>query len=240
MPTYTLDVKLFSTVEVDAASLKDAIAALRAGIGSGEVWLGRWADGSPIPGSAELDDEDPDVLDVEGEGVAECADCGGRCGESDLQRIRHLTERVLPGEPMPAGECPDCGALCHLVVATGSGSDGDDTSRVPASVHSDDWRFEANFDAAAWMSVANDEAIRALHGIGFRGDYAADEVALYFEHTNAEIAAVLEYCRASQAGGREGVGFECVVEEEEAMAWLEQHRPTLHVQLCATDAGAPG
>ncbi len=25
----------------------------------------------------------------------------------------YLSERVAAGEPMPAGECPECGALCH-------------------------------------------------------------------------------------------------------------------------------
>lgn len=29
--------------------------------------------------------------------------------------ISHIWERVDPGEPMPAGQCPKCGALCHLI-----------------------------------------------------------------------------------------------------------------------------
>lgn len=239
MPKYTLDVKLFSQVEVEAISLQAAVAAVNAGIGKGEVRLGAWEDGRAIAGSAELDDEDPDVVDVRGAGVAECQDCGGRWGENDLHAVRHLTERVLPGEPMPAGECPDCGAVCHLIDsadgtgtdAAGDAADGGEAPEVAASVHSDDRLYEAHFNAGMWLSRASDGEIRALHEIGFRGDYAADAVAEYFERTNPEIAAVFEYCRRSQAGGREGVGFECVVDEEKAMEWLKAHRPNLHADL---------
>lgn len=47
--------------------------------------------------------------------VHQCNNCGQHFGEEELRPIRHLTERVSPGEEMPSGECPnsDCGALCH-------------------------------------------------------------------------------------------------------------------------------
>lgn len=31
-----------------------------------------------------------------------------------LRSITDIYQRVAPGEPMPAGECPECGALVHL------------------------------------------------------------------------------------------------------------------------------
>ena len=42
----------------------------------------------------------------------QCCDWTGRLGE--LGEIDRLYERVAPGEIMPAGECPECGALAHL------------------------------------------------------------------------------------------------------------------------------
>lgn len=46
----------------------------------------------------------------------ECQNCGEVWGENELVNpIPDLVERVAPGEPMPAGECPECGALCHAL-----------------------------------------------------------------------------------------------------------------------------
>ena len=44
-----------------------------------------------------------------------CADCNwtGKAGE--LEAISDFSERVAPGEQCPAGECPACGALAHIV-----------------------------------------------------------------------------------------------------------------------------
>lgn len=48
--------------------------------------------------------------------MAECADCRRRWKIEELQETRDIWERVAPGEPMPAGDCPDCGALCQPVA----------------------------------------------------------------------------------------------------------------------------
>ena len=45
-----------------------------------------------------------------------CQNCGWHGTESDASEegISDIFERVSPGEPMPAGECPKCGSLVHL------------------------------------------------------------------------------------------------------------------------------
>jgi len=48
----------------------------------------------------------------------ECQNCGREAEEEELlplEEVRHLLERVAPGEPMPAGECRSCGALAQPV-----------------------------------------------------------------------------------------------------------------------------
>lgn len=40
-----------------------------------------------------------------------CADCDWRGRRSDSVPIDNLYERVEPGDPFPAGQCPQCGAL---------------------------------------------------------------------------------------------------------------------------------
>ena len=47
--------------------------------------------------------------------VCECQDCGHRFPENRLKGIKDIHERAAPGEPMPSGECPECGAVCHVV-----------------------------------------------------------------------------------------------------------------------------
>ena len=63
---------------------------------------------------------DPDMKhwrdDPAGPKRLECESCGweGADGEQKpLEEVRHLWERVAPGELMPHGECPKCGCLVH-------------------------------------------------------------------------------------------------------------------------------
>ena len=43
----------------------------------------------------------------------QCENCRKLWMEAQLKPVKDVTERVDPGEVMPAGECPDCGAVCH-------------------------------------------------------------------------------------------------------------------------------
>jgi hypothetical protein len=68
----------------------------------------------------------------------ECADCGTRTRESKLKEIRDFSQRVMPGEECPAGECPECGALAHVSddqsdeVPAEAGDDATDNADVSA------------------------------------------------------------------------------------------------------------
>lgn len=48
-----------------------------------------------------------------------CDNCDWSGVESDLdatlESVPHLCERLDPGSEVPAGECPECGALAYLV-----------------------------------------------------------------------------------------------------------------------------
>ena len=48
-----------------------------------------------------------------------CQNCEKVCTKDELEPLeeRGIFERVSPGEPMPAGACPECGALCHSLAA---------------------------------------------------------------------------------------------------------------------------
>lgn len=56
--------------------------------------------------------------------ASECDNCGLRFLNEELRPVKDLHERVEPGCPMPAGECPDCGALAYPVDADGRSEEG--------------------------------------------------------------------------------------------------------------------
>jgi hypothetical protein len=45
--------------------------------------------------------------------MSECSDCGTEFAQNQLDEIKDFHQRVAPGEGVPTGECPSCGALCH-------------------------------------------------------------------------------------------------------------------------------
>lgn len=49
-----------------------------------------------------------------GEPTAQCQNCKAAWLIERLNPIKDIHQRVAPGEIMPAGECPRCGALCHI------------------------------------------------------------------------------------------------------------------------------
>lgn len=53
------------------------------------------------------------LADLESTRPIQCQNCGWSGEEREAQAIADLEERIWPGEEVPVGECPDCGALCH-------------------------------------------------------------------------------------------------------------------------------
>ncbi len=96
---------------------------------------------------------------------------------------------------------------------------------ISAEIHSDDFVFKVKFDAVPWFEQATYEEVAALIKCDWRGDYAADAVAKFFEDTNPEIETLLHYCREND------FGFEVSIDEKEALKWLSIYRPHFHQML---------
>lgn len=45
--------------------------------------------------------------------ISECQNCGRQWPEDQLNPIKDIEQRISPGESVPSGECPECGALCQ-------------------------------------------------------------------------------------------------------------------------------
>lgn len=96
---------------------------------------------------------------------------------------------------------------------------------IRAEIHDDNYLASARFDATEWFEQANDEALKALIACQYRGDYAADNVADFFEHQDIgepkTIDNVFQLCEAAD------IGYEVSIEPEDAIKWIQEHRPHL-------------
>jgi hypothetical protein len=96
------------------------------------------------------------AANLDGSELCTCANCGNVYEARELNEIRDPSQRMMPGEPTPAGECPaeDCGAFCFLE------SDADDVA-------------EAQHIAARAMRTA----LEAISNIDANGNSEPDHMA---------------------------------------------------------------
>lgn len=114
---------------------------------------------------------------------------------------------------------------------------------ISARAYSDDLVFDITFDAASWFRQASDEEILALSSAGFSGwgcDYAADDVARFHEESKESsksdhLAAMFGYLIYKDGK----IGFECQVDKDDALRWLETHRSALYDTITAKQDNAP-
>lgn len=120
------------------------------------------------------------------------------------------------------------------------GSEGDANASpatdaaVTAVICSDRRTVDATFDASHWLAAASDEAIQSLALSDWTGE-PADALA-YFEEGRGEesVIAVLCWCGKSMDLPQDmHEGFTVTVDEDEAMAWLERHRPAVKAAIDA-------
>jgi hypothetical protein len=101
------------------------------------------------------------------------------------------------------------------------------SSVIPAEVHSDDHKYEVQFDALKWFEQAEDAEILALAKCDWGGDYPADDVARFFtgrKYKDKGIVQLMDYCTRTPE-----MGFECHVEEKPARSWLTANRPGIRL-----------
>lgn len=55
-------------------------------------------------------------LNVADDAQCQCEHCKGRYDGRDLDPINEVESRVIAGKPVPAGQCPSCGALAYTIT----------------------------------------------------------------------------------------------------------------------------
>ena len=95
---------------------------------------------------------------------------------------------------------------------------------ITSKCYSDDHQVEVEFDATDWFKQASTKEILDLSICDWGGDYASDDVALFYSTTTT--APVFEHNNQKITRDRKDqIGFENRVNEEQALAWLTENRP---------------
>ncbi len=101
---------------------------------------------------------------------------------------------------------------------------------IKAECHSDDRVREATFDATPYFVQANAETIGALAECGWGGDYPADIVAHFMAEHDKQVRLMFKYLELV-SDKRDAPGFECHVNESDALGWLKENRKALALAL---------
>ena len=107
--------------------------------------------------------------------------------------------------------------------------------QVKARCYDDLHIADVDFDAAGWFQQATDDEVSRLAKRGWGGDYPADEVAQYKREFDPQVAAMFNLIEAHNEAAKRDIGFECYVDAESAMAWLDKYRPELAERLRSED-----
>lgn len=107
---------------------------------------------------------------------------------------------------------------------------------VHAEFWTDDRVVECEFDARPFFMQASSDDIAGIIGCGYRGDYPTDAVAQYVadKHFDAAVENGFSYIGTMQKTGRKNApGFECSVDQESMLIWLDLYRQNeLAIALC--------
>ncbi len=101
---------------------------------------------------------------------------------------------------------------------------------IKAECHSDDRVRETVFDATPYFTQARAETIIALADCDWGGDYPADLVAQFMAEHDEEVSKVFQYLELV-SNKKDAPGFECHINESDALDWLKENRKALALTL---------
>ena len=100
---------------------------------------------------------------------------------------------------------------------------------IKAKAWSDDHNIEVEFDATAWFEGASNKEILDLAACDWRGDYPADEVAMFMADQVPALADLFRYLAiiAKDPLKKDLGGFECAVDADQAHQWIKKHQSNI-------------
>lgn len=112
---------------------------------------------------------------------------------------------------------------------------------VAATVHSDDKEVDAKFDASPWFEQATEDNILDLARDQYKHEASSDVIAEFMTDRDPKVKDVMNYVAERNVRlrevGDEAEGFGCVVDEDQALEWVEKNRPYLLPKLAEIKEG---
>jgi hypothetical protein len=111
----------------------------------------------------------------------------------------------------------------------------EEVHQVSAEAYSDDHVINICFDAVDYISKARIEELQSLIKCDWGGDLPGDCVAYHYEST--ELKRLFDYVHSIQGlpSKKDDCGFECHVDGDQALEWLQHNRPEIWQQLNVSD-----
>lgn len=103
---------------------------------------------------------------------------------------------------------------------------------IQAEAWPDDRPFSVGFDANRYFAQASDEELRGLAAVDFCHDDYSDDVVRFTASFDSRVQRVFDYLEVADKGG-----FECAVNEVDAMRWLKAHREGVWALIMCDKAG---
>lgn len=101
---------------------------------------------------------------------------------------------------------------------------------INSKCYSDDHVREAEFDATPWFEQATDDEVEGLHLSDYKNDYPSDNVAMHMAATNQSVSDMFKYLELV-AHLKDHPGFECVINKQDALRWIENNKKPLFLKL---------
>lgn len=99
---------------------------------------------------------------------------------------------------------------------------------ITAKARTDDYMVEVALDAEWWFRQADEDDILSLANGGWGGDWISDRIAIdQPEPRPADLDFLFNYLGVYRGSHKHSIGFSVYVDEQEAMEWLQEHRPTI-------------
>lgn len=156
-----------------------------------------------------------------------------------ISKDKVLSTSTLPDELTLAAEYVECYQQALTRYQQHKQQEQQSTvTNLPAEAHSDDWVYKVDFNAARYFQTVTAAEILAVLNCDCCNDYPMDEVAQFASGYDTDVKELFGYIRlVNNKRTRNFMRFECSMEKQALLDWLQIHRSDVAMRLVETEDG---